>query len=237
MVEAARKYNRICQAGTQSRSNPGMREAIAYVHGGKIGKVDLACGLCYKRAAEHRQGRTGEQTAARRRWTTTSGAARPAEDAAPQRRKNGTGPLRLALDLGLRQRRPRQPGHPRDGQGPLGPEQDDACPTRVVSVGGRFGYVDDGETANTQICLFDYGDAKLIFEVRGLHDRERTRARGVGNIWFGDEGLRRLPELRRRRSPTTRTARNASTQVQRAAATSTTSTTSSRPSAAASTRT
>ena len=41
-------------------------------------------------------------------------------------------------------------------------------PKSVISVGGRFGYVDDGETANTQICLFDYGDAELIFEVRGL---------------------------------------------------------------------
>ncbi len=35
--------------------------------------------------------------------------------------------LRLALDLGLRQRRPRQPGHPPDGQGPLGPGQERAA--------------------------------------------------------------------------------------------------------------
>src|SRR5207237_8244446 len=38
----------------------------------------------------------------------------------------------------------------------------------ALSVGGRFGYIDDGETANTQICLFDYRDSELIFEVRGL---------------------------------------------------------------------
>src|SRR5262249_13706098 len=48
IVEAARKYQRICQAGTQSRSNPGMREAIEYVHSGKIGKVRLSYGTCYK---------------------------------------------------------------------------------------------------------------------------------------------------------------------------------------------
>ena len=35
--------------------------------------------------------------------------------------------LRLALVLGLRQRRPRQPGHPRDGHGPLGPGQERAA--------------------------------------------------------------------------------------------------------------
>src|SRR5581483_7534633 len=49
MAEAARKYNRVCQVGTQSRSNPGMRDAIAYIHGGGIGKVSLAYGTCYKR--------------------------------------------------------------------------------------------------------------------------------------------------------------------------------------------
>ena len=48
IVEAARKHNRLCQAGTQSRSMSGMREAIAFVHSGGIGKVKLARGLCYK---------------------------------------------------------------------------------------------------------------------------------------------------------------------------------------------
>jgi predicted dehydrogenase len=48
MVEAARKYNRICQTGTQSRSMQGMRDAIAFLHGGGIGKLSLARGLCYK---------------------------------------------------------------------------------------------------------------------------------------------------------------------------------------------
>ncbi|MBM3496719.1 MAG: Gfo/Idh/MocA family oxidoreductase, partial [Armatimonadetes bacterium] len=49
MVEAARKYKRICQVGTQSRSNKGMRDAISYIHKGGIGDVYLARGLCYKR--------------------------------------------------------------------------------------------------------------------------------------------------------------------------------------------
>ena len=42
---------------------------------------------------------------------------------------------------------------------------------RVFSIGGRLGYVDDGETANTQMVVHDYGDALLIFEVRGLPSR------------------------------------------------------------------
>lgn len=42
MVEAARKYNRVVQVGTQSRSVPHMIEAIDYVRSGKLGKVHMA---------------------------------------------------------------------------------------------------------------------------------------------------------------------------------------------------
>ena len=71
-------------------------------------------------------------------------------------------------------------------------------PNSVMSVGGRFAYVDDGETANTQVCVFDYGDATLIFEVRGLMtDDVLADMRGkatpkkamqakVGNVFHGD---------------------------------------------------
>src|SRR6185503_20237905 len=39
---------------------------------------------------------------------------------------------------------------------------------RVISIGGRLGYDDDGATPNTQIVFHDYKAAPLIFEVRGL---------------------------------------------------------------------
>ena len=42
MVEAAAKFKRAVQTGTQSRSVPHMIEAIAYVQSGKIGKVHMA---------------------------------------------------------------------------------------------------------------------------------------------------------------------------------------------------
>jgi len=70
----------------------------------------------------------------------------------------------------------------------------------AFSVGGRFGYIDDGETANTQICVFDYGDAELVFEVRGLKtgpwtgkgkpDREldALRRANVGNVFHCENG-------------------------------------------------
>src|SRR5207302_10103340 len=61
-------------------------------------------------------------------------------------------------------------------------------PLSVVSIGGRVGYVDDGETPNTLLSLFEYPNAHLIFEVRGLKTNGYMGAGGVGNIWFGDKG-------------------------------------------------
>src|SRR5260370_916259 len=45
---AVKKYNRICQHGSQSRSNPGMLEAIHHLSDGTIGDVYMARALCYK---------------------------------------------------------------------------------------------------------------------------------------------------------------------------------------------
>src|SRR6266481_761289 len=39
VVEAARKYDRIVQAGTQCRTNPGLQEAIAWMREGHLGKI------------------------------------------------------------------------------------------------------------------------------------------------------------------------------------------------------
>jgi hypothetical protein len=57
----------------------------------------------------------------------------------------------------------------------------------TFSYGGRLGYEDAGETANTQVVVHDYGDKTLVFEVRGLKT-ERYRGAGVGVIFEGSEG-------------------------------------------------
>ena len=48
IVEAARKYNRIVQAGMQNRSIPNVRAAMKFLHDGGIGDVYMAKGLCFK---------------------------------------------------------------------------------------------------------------------------------------------------------------------------------------------
>ncbi len=48
IVRAASQYKRVVQTGTQSRSNPGLRNAIAWLHEGNLGAIKVARGLCYK---------------------------------------------------------------------------------------------------------------------------------------------------------------------------------------------
>ena len=44
-----------------------------------------------------------------------------------------------------------------------------------MSFGGRFGYDDAGNTANTQVVLHDYPGAPIIFETRGLPRSKAAR--------------------------------------------------------------
>ncbi len=179
IVDAARQFKRIVQTGTQSRSNEGMRQTIDYVLSGKIGKVTLARGLCYK----------DRKTIGPKAETKVPEGVDyylwlgPAPEKPVTRAKfhydwhwfwdYGNG------DLG------NQGIHEMD-KARWGLNKP-ALPKAVQSLGGRFGYDDAGETANTQICCFDYGDCQLIFEVRGLPTKDLLGAK-VGNIWYGSDG-------------------------------------------------
>ena len=161
LVAAARKYNAIVQAGTQCRSNPGMREAIAWVQAGNLGKIRCAYGLCYKRRPSIGKVNGPQPIPPNVDYDLWCGP----RDKAPLRRKHlhydwhwvwptGNG------DLG------NQGIHQMDiARWVLG--QDRLSP-RILSLGGRLGYSDDGTTPNTLIVLHDYPEAPLIFEVRGL---------------------------------------------------------------------
>ncbi|MHC4396341.1 MAG: Gfo/Idh/MocA family oxidoreductase [Planctomycetota bacterium] len=49
MIEAARKYDRIVQVGTQRRSDEGLQQAIEYIQQGNLGKIKFIHGLCYRK--------------------------------------------------------------------------------------------------------------------------------------------------------------------------------------------
>jgi hypothetical protein len=60
-------------------------------------------------------------------------------------------------------------------------------PKAVLSYGGRLGYEDAGQTANTQVVMHDYGDKSLVFEVRGLKSAPYRDA-SVGVVFEGTDG-------------------------------------------------
>ena len=163
-VEAARKYGRIVQAGTQSRSDVALQEVAEYLRSGRLGKILRARGFCYKRRPSIGQANGPQPIPAGVHYDLWCGPA----------------PLKP-----LRRERFHYDWHWfwQTGNGDIGNQgvhEMDMCrwmlgekgfPPRVFSIGGRFGYEDDGETANTQVAVLDYPAAPLIFEVRGLPER------------------------------------------------------------------
>lgn len=199
LIEAMKKSKKMCQIGTQSRSNPGMMDSIKYIHDGGIGKVKLAYATCYKRRGSIGKVKGPQPVPKGVDYDLWCG---PAQKLPIMREKfhydwhwfweYGNG------DLG------NQGVHEMD-KARWGLNQK-GLPKSVVSVGGRFGYIDDGETANTQLCVFDYGDAELVFEVRGLPSDSpypgklgggKVGSNFVGNIWYGEKGIVVCPSYNR----------------------------------------
>ncbi len=185
LVEAARKYQKIVQTGTQSRSNPGMRELIQLIHDGGIGEVKLARGLCYKPRGSIGP-RGNYDVPASVNYDLWSGPAQMSTLTRPKLHydwhwqwETGNG------DLG------NQGIHQMDiarwglNEMSLGES--------VLSYGGRFGYEDAGETANTQVCIHEFaGGKRLVFEVRGLKT-DKYKDASVGVIFTGSNGYAVMP--------------------------------------------
>ena len=49
ITAAMKKYNKICQVGTQCRSSKGLIDMVKFIEEGGIGEVNFARGFCYKR--------------------------------------------------------------------------------------------------------------------------------------------------------------------------------------------
>ncbi len=183
-VQVARKHGKICQTGTQSRSNPGMIDAVKFIQSGKIGDVKLARGLCYKP-----RGSIGEkgtyEVPKNVNYDLWCGPTQMLPLTRPKFHYDwhwqwewGNG------DLG------NQGIHQMDiARWGLGVKQ---LSDKVISYGGRVGYVDAGETANTQVIMHEFGDKTLTFEVRGLKTGDLKGAK-VGVIFEGSDGYVVLP--------------------------------------------
>jgi predicted dehydrogenase len=182
-VLAARKYGRVVQHGTQQRSSNERAREIAAVQSGKYGKLLVSKGYCCKP-----------------RWSI---GTKPLESP----------PSELDFNIWLGPA-PEQSYHANlvpynwhwfwdTGNGDIGNQgvheidvarwaiKDSTLPKSVWSLGGRFGYDDQGQTPNTQMAVFDYGDALLLFEVRGLvENKDRGNVpRNVSNEYYTTDGM------------------------------------------------
>ncbi len=173
-VEAARKYNRIVQTGTQKRSDEGLKEAFEYIQQGNLGEITVARGFCYKTRKSIGKVSGPQQIPASVDYNLWCGPA-PLE---PLRRQKLHYDWHWVYETG------------NGDMGNQGIHEMDLCrwaigadtlPKRVMSVGGRIGYDDDGTTPNTQIAILDYEPAPIIFETRGLPRQNLDWGKGMDN--------------------------------------------------------
>lgn len=161
MIQAARQHNRVMQCGTQSRSSSSLHEAVAFVRDGGLGKIEYAVGTCYKPRPSIGKRDQPLEIPSYIHYDLWCG---PAEKRELYRDKlhydwhwdfnTGNG------DMG------NQGIHQMDiARWFLG---EPAVAPRAISIGGRLGYEDAGDTPNTQVVYLDYDKAPLIFETRGL---------------------------------------------------------------------
>ena len=202
LVAAAKRYGRMFQTGTQSRSSQACQDAVKFIADGGIGEVKFARGLCYKRRKSI--GPLGDYPIPEKvDFNLWSGPATYTDPKLTRQqfhydwhwqRHYGNG------DLG--NQGPHQTDIARWGLGV------DRHPNAIISYGGRLGYqaerkdpnyVDAGDTANTEVSIYDYGDKCIVFETRGLDVTEsagkevdamfgKEKGNKIGVIFYGSEG-------------------------------------------------
>jgi predicted dehydrogenase len=189
IVAAARKYNRMVQMGSQSRSSPALQEAVQKLKAGEFGEIYMTRALCFK--ARNTIGKTPVE------------AAPPGVDydmwcgPAPVRpfTKNrfhynwhwfwdtGNG------DLG------NQGIHEVDiARWGLGVTH----PTKINAMGGKYMFDDDQETPNTITANLEFvvgGKTKMMtFDTRHWYSNHEAGIGGeragntIGNTFYGSEG-------------------------------------------------
>jgi predicted dehydrogenase len=179
LVEAAKKYKRIVQHGTQNRSLRKWSDLAKEVASGKNGKLEVALGTCHKR-----RGSIGfkdtKNPPSELDFDVWTGPAEKEDFHDNLVHYNwhwfwnyGNG------DIG------NQGVHQMDIARWMIPGA--VWPKSVICLGGRFGYKDQAETANTQLAIFDYGESLLVFDVRGLSGKSNM---GVSNHVYFDKNAK-----------------------------------------------
>lgn len=181
MVQAARRYKRVVQVGTQQRSTPHFADAIKYVHSGQLGRIRLVRAWAYLD------------------W---KGHTPKVSDSSP--------PPHVDYDMWLGPAKDRPFNKNRfhftfrwfwDYSGGLmtdwGAHMIDIAnwgmnvkaPSSAFSAGGKFAYPDDAmETPDTQQATWSFPDFTMIWEhALGVGRGPESREHGVS--FHGEEGL------------------------------------------------
>jgi predicted dehydrogenase len=159
MIEAAGKYGRVVQVGTQHRSDPGLLGASRYLREGHCGKMLHVHAVYFNLRKD-----IGYRLPWYPDWLNYDMFCGPAPMAPLERASlhydwhwswaTGNGDLGNngvhLLDMGLF-----FAGH-------------QAPPRRVLCLGGRYVVADRAETPNSIIAVYDYPEVPFIFEHRGL---------------------------------------------------------------------
>jgi predicted dehydrogenase len=184
MVEAARKYKRIVQTGTQARSSVATNQALEYLNRGGLGDIYMAKGLCLKPRGSIGRVKDSEIPEGVN-WDTFLGPApyRPFNENRFHYKwhwfwDTGNG------DFG------NQGIHQADiGRWVLNKA---SHPVRIQGFSNFFVWDSDQETPNIQHLEFEYEDGRILqFEVRGLSTNEEGGIR-IGNLIFGSKGWMRI---------------------------------------------
>ena len=178
MVEAARKYGRIVQVGTQRRSASYVRDAIGHVHSGAIGKVGLARAWILRKREPIGHGKVGPVPAGVD-YEMWQGPAPDRPFMANRFHYNwhwfwdwGTGEL-----------------------GNNGIHGVDVCrwglkvdaPIAVSSGGGKYIFDDDQDVPDTQVVTWDFPGASIVWEHRMWSGRD-LEGSGFGMAFYGERG-------------------------------------------------
>jgi predicted dehydrogenase len=177
MVNAARRYRRIVQCGTQQRSNRGTRAAVDWIRAGNLGPIKLITAFANKPRVSVGKRKLPLPIPPEVDYDLWCGPAKKL----PVYRDNLQYDCSFDWNTGDGESA-NQGVHEIDvARWILGETE---LPRRVMSIGGRFVFNDAADCPNTQIIYYDFPAAPVLYEVHNLR---------------AAKGSKQIPEFRRMR--------------------------------------
>jgi predicted dehydrogenase len=181
MVEAARKYDRIVQTGSQMRSSAVARQAIDFLHSGKLGEIYMVKCVIYNPRGSFGHGKIA-----------------PVPDGVHYDLWLGPAEWHPFIDNRMHYNWHWFWEMGSGETGNNGPHYTDRArwalqkyehPVKALSSGGYFGVPDcDQETPNIQNSVLEYADGKIVqLEIRGRYTNKEAEE-NMAMFYYGTDG-------------------------------------------------